>query len=132
MAFGAGELACAQVGAAWAALEEFEKHIRTTKPLLSNEPIMKYQHYDWQRIFGLALATTNAAEAVLLRTAELYVEYAKARMEGTGQFRPAQPPAGHGHAPPTAPARRETRLRPVPRVDPGEHRGRGADAALLP
>ena len=55
MAFGAGELACSQVGAAWAALEEFEKHIRTTKPLLSSKPIFKYQHHDWQRIFGLAL-----------------------------------------------------------------------------
>ena len=86
MAFGAGELACSQVGAAWAALDEFEKHIRTTKPLLSPQPIFKYQHHDWQRIFGLALAMTNAAEAVLLRTGELYVEYAKARTDGTGQF----------------------------------------------
>jgi 3-hydroxy-9,10-secoandrosta-1,3,5(10)-triene-9,17-dione monooxygenase len=51
---------------------------------------MKYQHYDWQRIFGLALTTTNAAEAVLLRTAELYVEFAKARMEGTGRFGPRE------------------------------------------
>jgi 3-hydroxy-9,10-secoandrosta-1,3,5(10)-triene-9,17-dione monooxygenase len=90
MAFGAGELACSQVGAAWASLEEFEKHIRTTKPLLSAQPIMKYEHYDWQRIFGLALTTTNAAEAVLLRTAELYVEFAKARMEGTGKFGPRE------------------------------------------
>src|ERR1700685_4852227 len=90
MAFGAGELACSQVGAAGAALKKFKKHIRTTKPLLSAQPIMKYQHYDWQRIFGLALTTTNAAEAVLLRTAELYVEFAKARMEGTGQFGPRE------------------------------------------
>ena len=86
MAFGAGELACSQVGAAWAALEEFEKHIRTTRPLLSSKPIFKYQHHDWQRIFGLAWSMTNAAEAVLLRSAELYVEYAKARTERTGQF----------------------------------------------
>ena len=86
MAFGAGELACSQVGAAWAALEEFEKHIRTTKPLLSSKPIFKYQHHDWQRIFGLALSMTYAAEAVLLRSAELYVEYAKARTERSGQF----------------------------------------------
>ena len=86
MAFGAGELACSQVGAAWAALEEFEKHIRTTKPLLSSKPIFKYEHHDWQRIFGLALSMTHAAEAVLLRSAELYVEYAKARTERTGQF----------------------------------------------
>jgi 3-hydroxy-9,10-secoandrosta-1,3,5(10)-triene-9,17-dione monooxygenase len=85
-ALGAGELACSQVGAAWAASEAFETHIRTTKPRFSRDPIFKYQHHDWQRIFGLALATTNAAEAVLLRTAELYVEYARARADGTGQF----------------------------------------------
>jgi 3-hydroxy-9,10-secoandrosta-1,3,5(10)-triene-9,17-dione monooxygenase len=86
MGFAPGELACSQVGAAWAALEEFEKHIRTTKPLLSSQPIFKYQHHDWQRIFGLALSMTHAAEAVLLRSAELYAEYARARMDGTGQF----------------------------------------------
>ena len=52
----------------------------------SSKPIFKYQHHDWQRIFGLALSMTHAAEAVLLRSAELYVEYAKARTERTGQF----------------------------------------------
>jgi len=86
MGFAPGELACSQVGAAWAALEEFEKHIRTTKPLLSSKPVFKYQHHDWQRIFGLAWSMANAAEAILLRTAELYVEYGKARAERTGQF----------------------------------------------
>jgi hypothetical protein len=33
---------------------------------------------------------TNAAEAVLLRSAELYVEYAKARTERNGQFTPKE------------------------------------------
>jgi 3-hydroxy-9,10-secoandrosta-1,3,5(10)-triene-9,17-dione monooxygenase len=86
MGFAPGELACSQVGAAWAALEEFEKHIRTTKPLLSAQAIFKYQHHDWQRIFGLALSMTHSAEAILLRSAELYVEYARGRTDGTGQF----------------------------------------------
>jgi 3-hydroxy-9,10-secoandrosta-1,3,5(10)-triene-9,17-dione monooxygenase len=90
MGFGAGELACSQVGAAWAALEEFEQHIRTTKPLLSTKPIFKYQHHDWQRIFGLAWSTTNAAEAVLMHSADLYAEYAKARTNRTGQFTPKE------------------------------------------
>ncbi len=90
MAFGAGELACSQVGAAWGALEEFEKHIKTTRPLLSAKPIFKYEHHDWQRIFGLALAMTNAAEAILLRTGERYVEYGEARADGTGRFTNAE------------------------------------------
>jgi 3-hydroxy-9,10-secoandrosta-1,3,5(10)-triene-9,17-dione monooxygenase len=77
-AFGAGELACSQVGAAWAALEAFEKHIKEAKPLFSPH-LFKYQHHDWQRIFGLALSMTNAAEAVLLRVGELYLEYAAAQ-----------------------------------------------------
>ncbi len=77
-AFGAGELACSQVGAAWAALEAFEAHIKEAKPLFAPNKL-KYQHHDWQRIFGLALSMCNAAEAVLLRVGELYLEYAAAR-----------------------------------------------------
>jgi alkylation response protein AidB-like acyl-CoA dehydrogenase len=77
-AFGAGELACSQVGAAWAALEAFEKHIKSAKPLFAPK-MLKYQHHDWQRIFGLALSMANAAEAVLLRVGELYLEFAAAR-----------------------------------------------------
>jgi 3-hydroxy-9,10-secoandrosta-1,3,5(10)-triene-9,17-dione monooxygenase len=77
-AFGAGELACSQVGAAWAALEAFEAHIKETKPLFSPK-MFKYQHHDWQRIFGLALSMCHAAEAVLLRAGEMYLEFAAAR-----------------------------------------------------
>jgi 3-hydroxy-9,10-secoandrosta-1,3,5(10)-triene-9,17-dione monooxygenase len=75
--FGAGELASTQVGAAWAALEAFEAHIKEAKPLMAPNKY-KYQHHDWQRIFGLALSMCNAAEAVLLRVGELYLEFAKA------------------------------------------------------
>jgi 3-hydroxy-9,10-secoandrosta-1,3,5(10)-triene-9,17-dione monooxygenase len=77
-AFGAGELACSQVGAAWAALDAFEQHIKEAKPLFAPNKL-KYQHHDWQRIFGLALSMANAAEAVLLRVGELYLEHAAAR-----------------------------------------------------
>lgn len=77
-AFGAGELACSQVGAAWAALEAFEAHIKETKPLFSPK-MFKYQHHDWQRIFGLALSMCHAAEAVLLRVGEMYLDFAAAR-----------------------------------------------------
>jgi 3-hydroxy-9,10-secoandrosta-1,3,5(10)-triene-9,17-dione monooxygenase len=77
-AFGAGELACSQVGAAWAALEAYEQHIKEAKPLFAPK-MFKYQHHDWQRIFGLALSMCHAAEAVLLRVGELYLEHATAR-----------------------------------------------------
>jgi len=89
MAFGAGELACSQVGAAWAALAEFERHIKEARPLFSPK-MLKFQHHDWQRIFGLALSMTNAAEAVLLRSGELYVEFGKGRADGTGRFTQAE------------------------------------------
>ena len=132
MAFGAGELACSQVGAAWAALEEFEKHIRTTKPLLSAKPILKYQHHDWQRIFGLALAMTNAAEAVLMRTAELYVEYGKARKDGTGQFKSREAMLLMGMQHQASRVAWEAGIRSFSRVEHDQHPRRSADATLLP
>ena len=89
MAFGAGELACSQVGAARAALGEFERHIKTARPLFSPK-LLKYEHHDWQRIFGLALSMANAAEAVLLRSGELYLEHAKAHAAGSGRFTNAE------------------------------------------
>jgi 3-hydroxy-9,10-secoandrosta-1,3,5(10)-triene-9,17-dione monooxygenase len=89
LGFAAGELACSQVGAAKAALAELEEIIRTSRPRFEPE-VFKYQHHDWQRVFGLALSTINAAEAVLLRTGELYMEYCRANADGSGRFTMAE------------------------------------------
>jgi 3-hydroxy-9,10-secoandrosta-1,3,5(10)-triene-9,17-dione monooxygenase len=81
MAFGAGELACSQVGAARAALAEFERIITTSQPRFTPGK-MKFEHHDWQRIFGLSMSMVQAAEAVLYRTGELYMEYSRNQVAG--------------------------------------------------
>jgi 3-hydroxy-9,10-secoandrosta-1,3,5(10)-triene-9,17-dione monooxygenase len=73
------------VGAARAALEEYERIIRTTRPRAAPK-IFKYQHHDWQRVFGLTMAIVEAAEAVLMRSAQMYMDYAKANVEGSRHF----------------------------------------------
>jgi len=78
--FAAGELVCSQVGAAKASLEEYERIIRTTRPRFAQH-MLKYEHHDWQRIFGLALSTTEAAEAVLMRSGQIYMEKCRASVE---------------------------------------------------
>jgi 3-hydroxy-9,10-secoandrosta-1,3,5(10)-triene-9,17-dione monooxygenase len=61
------------VGAAKAALEEFEESITTKKTLLPPQ-VMRYQHHDYQRVYGLARGMTDAAEQLLYRIGELYME----------------------------------------------------------
>jgi|BarGraIncu00222A_1022003.scaffolds.fasta_scaffold00482_9 3-hydroxy-9,10-secoandrosta-1,3,5(10)-triene-9,17-dione monooxygenase len=85
LGFAAGELVCSQVGAAKAALEDYERIIRTTRPRYAQH-MLKYEHHDWQRIYGLALSMTSAAEAVLIRSGELYMEYCVAAAEGQAPF----------------------------------------------
>lgn len=85
LAFAAGELVCSQVGAAKAALADFERIIRTTRPRYAPQ-MMKFEHHDWQRIFGLAMATTDAAEAVLLRSGEEIMKLCRDNAAGTRPF----------------------------------------------
>jgi 3-hydroxy-9,10-secoandrosta-1,3,5(10)-triene-9,17-dione monooxygenase len=85
LGFAAGELVCSQVGAAKAALDEYERIIRTTRPRYAQH-MLKLEHHDWQRIYGLALSMNTAAEAVLIRSGELYMEYCRDAAEGRGEF----------------------------------------------
>jgi 3-hydroxy-9,10-secoandrosta-1,3,5(10)-triene-9,17-dione monooxygenase len=59
------------VGAARAALDEYEEIIRTRKTL-SMPQIPRYQHADFQRSFGQALTLTDAAEALMIKGCEMY------------------------------------------------------------
>ena len=62
------------IGAARAALDEYEALIRTRRTL--TVPVMpRYQHFDFQRPFGQALTLTDAAEAILLRGCDMYAGY---------------------------------------------------------
>ena len=70
------------IGAARAALEEYEQII-TTRPTHFPPQVPRYTHPDYQRPFGQALALTDAAEAIVLRAGEEYMERA-ARWTGGG------------------------------------------------
>jgi 3-hydroxy-9,10-secoandrosta-1,3,5(10)-triene-9,17-dione monooxygenase len=45
---------------------------------------MRYEHYDYQRTFGLARSLADAAEALLYRAGEMYMEHAQRWFE-TGE-----------------------------------------------
>ncbi|MGZ5937190.1 MAG: hypothetical protein ACXWLK_07315 [Rhizomicrobium sp.] len=61
------------VGAARAAIDEFEEILRTRKT--ATPPIVpRFEHGDFQRAFGQALALADAAEAILVRAGEIYME----------------------------------------------------------
>jgi 3-hydroxy-9,10-secoandrosta-1,3,5(10)-triene-9,17-dione monooxygenase len=85
LAFAAGELVCSQVGAAKAALADFERIITSTRPRFAPS-VKKFEHHDWQRIFGLAMAMTDAAEAVLLKSGEQFMELCRDNAAGTRAF----------------------------------------------
>jgi 3-hydroxy-9,10-secoandrosta-1,3,5(10)-triene-9,17-dione monooxygenase len=64
------------IGAARAALEEYEQII-TTRPTYFPPQVPRYTHPDYQRPYGQALALTDAAEAIVLRAGETYMELAR-------------------------------------------------------
>ena len=63
------------IGAARAALEEYEQII-LTKPTYFPPQVPRYTHPDYQRVYGRAVALTDAAEAIVLRAGERYMELA--------------------------------------------------------
>lgn len=78
-----GGLVIPVIGAARAALAEFEQII-TTKKTYVRPQVPRYTHPDQQRPFGHALALTDSAEAIALHAAELYMEYCR-RWAADGQ-----------------------------------------------
>jgi 3-hydroxy-9,10-secoandrosta-1,3,5(10)-triene-9,17-dione monooxygenase len=71
------------IGAARAALEEYEQII-TTKLTYFPPQVPRYTHPDYQRTYGHALALTDAAEAIVLRAGDRYMELAE-RWAATGE-----------------------------------------------
>jgi 3-hydroxy-9,10-secoandrosta-1,3,5(10)-triene-9,17-dione monooxygenase len=69
-------LAVSVIGAAKAALEEFEQNI-TTKKTTFPPQVMRYEHYDYQRTYGLARSQADAAEALLYQAGEMYMDLAR-------------------------------------------------------
>lgn len=71
-------IAAPQVGAARAALDEYERLMRETNLRAFGAPAgpaaKRIDSPDYQRNFGIALETTDAAEAILIRSGEMYSE----------------------------------------------------------
>ncbi|MDH4190612.1 MAG: hypothetical protein OEW21_10440 [Betaproteobacteria bacterium] len=62
------------LGAARAALDEYEELIRTRKTL-SMPQMPRFEHFDYQRSWGQALTLTDAAEALMIKGCEMYADY---------------------------------------------------------
>ena len=72
-AFYHGETVSATVGAAKAALDEFERMVKSRKT--AKPPIVpRYQNQDYQQTFGLALTLVDCAEGLLMRVAEMHMQ----------------------------------------------------------
>jgi len=71
------------IGAVRAALEEYEQIIATRLTLFPPQ-VPRYTHPDYQRSYGQAVAMADAAEAIVLRAGEQYMELA-GRWERTGE-----------------------------------------------
>lgn len=64
------------VGAAWAALDEFEALMLRNRSM-ADPALLWADHVDYQRPFGLALSMTEAAETILHGVADRYMEYCR-------------------------------------------------------
>ena len=76
-------LVLTQVGAARAALAEFERSI-TTRPTYFDPSVMRFEHHDFQRTYGLARGMAESAETLLYAIGERYHELA-GRWAQTGE-----------------------------------------------
>jgi 3-hydroxy-9,10-secoandrosta-1,3,5(10)-triene-9,17-dione monooxygenase len=83
------EIVSIVIGAARAALDEYETILRTRETYMP--PIVpRYKHSDFQRPFGLALGMVDAAESTVLHAAGLYMEYCRRGAEGGEPFTPEE------------------------------------------
>jgi len=73
------------IGAARAALEEYEQIIRTKKTIFGPQ-VPRYTNPDFQRAYGHALALTDSAEAIVLQLGEQYMELAQRWADGGEPF----------------------------------------------
>lgn len=81
LGYAGGSLACSQVGAAKGAMAEYERIVRTSRAHYGPD-VMKFEHPDFQRVFGLGMSMTLSAEALLLHTGQLYMEYSRGEVTG--------------------------------------------------
>ncbi|GAA1650781.1 acyl-CoA dehydrogenase family protein [Georgenia ruanii] len=76
MGFAEGEVAAVAVGLGYAALDEYERIIRTTRAPF-DPARLRADADDWRRVLGMAMAQVDAAQGALLHSGRLYEEYAR-------------------------------------------------------
>ncbi|GAA1779373.1 acyl-CoA dehydrogenase family protein [Leucobacter iarius] len=75
--FAEGEVASVAVGLGYAACDEYERIIRTTRAPFSATGSMRADNDDWRRVLGMSMSRIDAASATLIRNGELYAEYGR-------------------------------------------------------
>jgi 3-hydroxy-9,10-secoandrosta-1,3,5(10)-triene-9,17-dione monooxygenase len=77
------EITAVLVGCAYAALDEYERILRT-KTTPGPKPIPRAEVPTFQRYWGLAAGKINAAEDVLLRCSDVYMQLCREAVDGEG------------------------------------------------
>ncbi len=85
LSFFHAELVAVLVGLGYAAIDEYERIIRT-KTTLYPPMIPRYLHHDYQRYLGLALGMMNAAKRLVVHAGDVYMEYCRRGLEGGQPF----------------------------------------------
>lgn len=87
MGFALGELNSVQTGNALAMLDEYEQIItsRSKMAIFGTAP-RRYTDRDFQRCFGQAMAWTDAAHSIMVRTGELYEQYCRESVARSAEF----------------------------------------------
>ncbi|MGV2181463.1 acyl-CoA dehydrogenase family protein [Rhizobium rhizogenes] len=80
------ELVVTTVGAARAALDEYEGLAKTKAPLTQGTAGLRFQDPFYQRDFGVAKMKTDAAEAIILHTAEAIDALCRDAVSGKREF----------------------------------------------
>ncbi|MGO1543307.1 MAG: acyl-CoA dehydrogenase family protein [Gulosibacter sp.] len=84
--FAEGEVAAVAVGLGYAMADEYERIIRTSRAPFDSSGRLRAESGDWQRVLGMSIARVDAAHAALVRTGDLYEEYARQLIENGEPF----------------------------------------------
>ena len=84
--FAEGEVAAVAVGLGYAACDEYERIIRTTKAPFSASGTLRADNDDWRRVLGMSMSRVDAASATLVRNGEIYAEYGRQVVAGEAAF----------------------------------------------
>lgn len=84
--FAEGEVAAVSVGLGYAAIDEYERIIRTSKAPYDLHGGKRADADDWRRVLGMAVARVDAASAALHHFGELYEEFGRALAEDRVTF----------------------------------------------